>query len=54
MAVHHIVRPEEWPVMPIERISFHLKPFGFFDRNPMIMMPSECKKSTLLNLNAKL
>jgi primary-amine oxidase len=54
MAVHHIFRPEEWPVMPCERISFHLKPFGFFYINPMIMMPSECKKSSFLAVNPKL
>ncbi|HZC27563.1 MAG TPA: primary-amine oxidase, partial [Actinopolymorphaceae bacterium] len=38
---HHIVRPEDWPVMPVTRVGFHLKPFGFFDANPMIDLPAE-------------
>jgi len=33
---HHIPRPEDWPVMPAERIGFTLKPVGFFDRNPAL------------------
>ncbi|MGF1596014.1 MAG: primary-amine oxidase [Acidimicrobiales bacterium] len=32
----HIVRPEDWPVMPVELLGFMLKPFGFFDRNPSL------------------
>jgi primary-amine oxidase len=38
---HHIVRPEDWPVMPVSRVGFHLKPFGFFDGNPMIGLPPD-------------
>ena len=34
--IHHITRVEEWPVMPVDIVSFWLKPFGFFDRNPSI------------------
>jgi primary-amine oxidase len=34
--IHHITRPEEWPVMPADTVSFWLKPFGFFDRNPTL------------------
>jgi primary-amine oxidase len=37
---HHISRPEDWPVMPVERLGFSLKPNGFFDRNPAIDVPS--------------
>ena len=29
-------RPEEWPVMPVDTVSFWLKPVGFFDRNPAL------------------
>ncbi len=36
---HHIPRPEDWPVMPVERASFALKPFGFFDANPSLDLP---------------
>ena len=34
--VSHIVRPEDWPIMPVERIGFQLLPVGFFDRNPSL------------------
>jgi primary-amine oxidase len=34
--LHHITRPEEWPIMPVDTISFWLKPVGFFDQNPSI------------------
>jgi primary-amine oxidase len=33
---NHIPRTEDWPVMPVERTGFHLKPSGFFRRNPGI------------------
>ena len=31
---NHIPRLEDWPVMPVERTGFHLKPSGFFRRSP--------------------
>jgi len=37
--IHHITRPEDWPVMPADIVSFWLKPFGFFDRNPALDVP---------------
>jgi primary-amine oxidase len=37
--LHHIPRPEDWPVMPVDVVSFWLKPFGFFDRNPALNLP---------------
>jgi primary-amine oxidase len=36
---HHVVRPEDWPVMPVVTIGFMLKPAGFFDRNPGLDVP---------------
>ncbi|HUG16643.1 MAG TPA: primary-amine oxidase [Thermomicrobiales bacterium] len=33
---HHVVRPEDWPVMPVTRAGFTLQPIGFFDRNPAL------------------
>ncbi len=41
MGHHHIPRPEDWPVMPVSRIGFMLKPLGFFDRNPSLDVPPE-------------
>jgi primary-amine oxidase len=38
--IHHITRAEDWPIMPVDIISFWLKPFGFFDRNPALDAPS--------------
>ncbi len=32
--ITHIVRPEEWPVMPCHHMGFSLMPFGFFSENP--------------------
>jgi primary-amine oxidase len=40
MGAHHPVRPEEWPVMPVKYIGFHLLPHGFFDGNPALDVPS--------------
>jgi primary-amine oxidase len=36
---HHVVRPEDWPVMPVTTAGFHLRPFGYFDANPALDMP---------------
>ncbi|GAS90319.1 primary-amine oxidase [Mycolicibacterium brisbanense] len=37
--IHHITRPEDWPIMPVDIVSFWLKPYGFFDRNPSLDVP---------------
>jgi primary-amine oxidase len=34
--VTHFVRPEDWPVMPVEYCGFLLSPAGFFDYNPVL------------------
>ncbi|MCA1670012.1 MAG: tyramine oxidase, partial [Thermomicrobia bacterium] len=41
MGHHHLPRPEDWPVMPVSRIGFMLKPLGFFDCNPALDVPPE-------------
>jgi primary-amine oxidase len=38
--IHHITRVEDWPMMPVDTISFWLKPFGFFDANPSLDAPA--------------
>lgn len=40
MGHHHVPRPEDWPVMPVAYIGFHLKPVGFFDQNPSLDVPA--------------
>ncbi len=45
--IHHLPRPEDWPVMPSDTVSFWLKPFGFFDRNPALDVappPGHCER----------
>ncbi len=39
MGHNHLPRLEDWPVMPSVRISFSLKPSGFFDCNPALDVP---------------
>jgi primary-amine oxidase len=36
---NHIVRPEDWPVMPVHPIGFRLLPAGFFVGNPSLDNP---------------
>jgi primary-amine oxidase len=36
----HTPRPEDWPVMPVARCGFVLKPTGFFPRNPTLDVPA--------------
>jgi primary-amine oxidase len=36
----HVPRPEDWPIMPVDRTGFTLKPVGFFDRNPTLDVPA--------------
>lgn len=39
LGAHHIVRPEDWPVMPVTTVGFTLRPSGFFDGNPALDVP---------------
>ena len=36
---HHFPRLEDWPVMPVAKVGFHLRPVGFFDQNPALDVP---------------
>lgn len=49
MGVHHVVRPEDWPVMPTAYIGFELKPHGFFDGNPALDLPRPSKGTSCCN-----
>ena len=40
--IHHVPRVEDWPIMPVDTVSFWLKPVGFFDHNPALdVAPSQ-------------
>jgi primary-amine oxidase len=39
LGMHHMVRAEDWPVMPTAWHSFELRPFDFFSRNPALDLP---------------
>lgn len=41
--MHHVVRLEDWPVMPRQHVGFMLQPFGFFDHNPIMDLPVPAK-----------
>jgi len=43
LGAHHPVRPEDWPVMPVQYAGFMLQPEGFFDRNPALDVPRPSK-----------
>jgi len=36
----HCPRVEDWPVMPVDRVGFALRPEGFFDRSPVLDVPA--------------
>jgi primary-amine oxidase len=36
---HHVVRSEDWPVMPAATAGFKIRPDGFFDGNPSLDVP---------------
>ncbi len=39
ISMQHMVRGEDWPVMPTLWHSFELRPFDFFDNNPALDLP---------------
>lgn len=39
LGFHHIPRAEDWPVMPTMWHHFHIRPFHFFPRNPVLDLP---------------
>lgn len=43
----HVVRPEDWPVMPVNPVGFKLVPSGFFAGNPALdnPPPASCQHS---------
>jgi primary-amine oxidase len=39
LGFHHIPRSEDWPVMPVMWHSFQIRPFHFFQSNPVLDLP---------------
>ncbi len=39
VGVHHIARPEDWPVMPVAHAGFVMRPNNFFGENPALDVP---------------
>lgn len=46
--LHHIVRPEDFPVQPCISAGFALAPAGFFEINPSNDLPRETNKASVL------
>lgn len=40
VGMNHIVVPEDWPVAPVHRSGFKLRPAGFFSHNPALDLPA--------------
>jgi primary-amine oxidase len=38
---HHVVRVEDWPVMPTMWHDFLIRPMNFFDKNPVLTLPHQ-------------
>jgi len=38
---HHVVRAEDWPVMPTMWHDFLIRPVNFFDKNPVLTLPHQ-------------
>ena len=36
LGMHHVVRAEDWPIMPTVYNEFELRSFDFFDYNPTV------------------
>jgi primary-amine oxidase len=41
LGFHHVLREEDWPVMPMMWHDFVIRPFHFFAQNPALDLPKE-------------
>jgi len=40
VGMHHVVRAEDWPVMPVSWSGFEIRPFDYFNHNPALDLPN--------------
>lgn len=40
MGFHHVPRAEDWPVMPVMWHDFVIRPYDFFQQNPVLTLPN--------------
>ena len=40
VGMNHIVVPEDWPIAPVHRSGFRMRPAGFFSHNPALDLPA--------------
>ena len=41
VGVHHVPRPEDWPIMPVATAKLSMVPSGFFDYSPVMDLPED-------------
>jgi len=46
--LHHVVRPEDYPVQPCMSAGFRLMPSGFFSQNPSNDLPATVNTASVL------
>jgi len=51
--LHHIARPEDFPVQPCVMTGFKMMPLGFFDRNPTLDLQPDKNKASAPALAAE-
>eukprot|EP00750_Incisomonas_marina_P008785 INCI15696.2.p1 GENE.INCI15696.2~~INCI15696.2.p1 ORF type:complete len:144 (+),score=17.62 INCI15696.2:68-499(+) len=45
--VHHKPRIEDWPCMTCVTTGFSMEPYGFFDKNPALLLPPPAPKQNV-------
>ena len=51
--MHHLPRPEDFPVQPCIACGFRLMPCGFFDTNPCLGLPAARNRASCHTTSAR-